>query len=259
MRTSHTASANTGWCDLTFTPWRGCEKLSAGCDFCEAARWAGLIGDHVWGKDAPRRLSSERYWREPEQWHQKALRSDVRERVFCGSSADVFEDRRDLDAPRERLWALLEQTPALDWQLLTRRPENISRMVPSAWMQTWPGHVWIGASTEDRASAVRRAAELLKIPAEIRFLSVEPLLGPIPDLPLDGIHWVIVGGESGSHRAMDLAWARDIRDQCADAHVALWVKQLGGRWDKRDKLDQFPEDLRIQEFPRGTALEVEAA
>ena len=119
--------------------------------------------------------------------------------------------------------------------------------------------MWIGTSTENQELADLRAAELRKIPAEIRFLSVEPLLGPIPALPLDGIHWVIVGGESGSHRSMDLVWARDIHDQCADAGVAFFMKQLGGRWNKRAKLEQLPADLRIKEFPRGTALEVDAA
>ena len=127
-------------------------------------------------------------------------------------------------------------------------------------MKTWPGHVWIGTSTENQEWADRRAEELVKIPAEIRFLSVEPLIGSIPNLPLTGIHWVIVGGESGSQaRPMDLAWARDIRDQCAAAGVAFFMKQLGGRWDKRAKLHQLPEDLRIREFPRGTALAAEAA
>jgi len=174
--------------------------------------------------------------------------------------ADVFEDRRALDPWRERLWALMEQTPALDWQLLTKRPEHISQMVPPAWMQTWPSHVWIGTSTETQEWASCRTAELLKIPAKVRFLSAEPLIGPIPTLPLDGIHWVIVGGESGPKaRPMDLAWARDIRDQCADAGAAFFAKQLGGRRGKRDQLEQFPEDLRIREFPAGNARAVEAA
>ena len=249
------------WYDLTFNPWWGCDKVSPGCDFCDPERWSGLVGYQVWGPDAPRRFfDDEEHWQEPETWHRRTLRSGVRKRVLCASMGDVFEDRGDLAQRRERLWALMEQTPALDWQVLTKRPENISRMVPPEWMKNWPSHVWIGTSTENQEWADRRAAELLEIPAETRFLSVEPLLGPIPKLPLDGIHWVIVGGESGSQaRPMDLAWARDIRDQCAEAGVAFFLKQLGGRWNKRDKLEQFPTDLRIQDFPRGTALEVQAA
>jgi len=174
--------------------------------------------------------------------------------------ADVFEDRRDLDPWRERLWALMDLTPALDWQLLTKRPENISQMVPPAWMERRPAHVWIGTSTENQEWTDGRVAELLKISAPVRFLSAEPLIGPISEMPLDGIHWVIVGGESGAHaRPMDLGWARDIRDQCAEAGVPFFMKQLGGRRDKRDQLEQFPEDLRIREFPIGDAPPVEAA
>ncbi len=249
-------NSHISWCDHTFNPWSGCQKVSDGCTFCYAEK---RVGASLWGPNGQRRLHGYDYWQRPDRWHEQALRDGRRARVFCGSICDVFEDRLDVVRTRKRLWQVVQRTTAIDWQLLTKRPENISRMVPPEWLERWPEHVWIGASTETQELADLRAAELLKIPAEIRFLSVEPLLEPIPDLPLDGIHWVIVGGESGSHRAMDPAWARDIRDQCVSAHVALWVKQLGGRWDKRDKLEQFPEDLRIQEFPRGTALEVEAA
>jgi len=255
MHDSHIA-----WTHDTFNPWWGCDKVSAGCQFCYADTLSRRYGHPVWGRAAPRRFFGEAHWRQPEKWHREALRSGVRRRVFCASMADVFEDRRALDPWRERLWALMEQTPALDWQLLTKRPEHISQMVPPAWMQTWPSHVCIGTSTENQEWAYHRTAELVKIPAKVRFLSVEPLLGPIPAVPLDGIHWVIVGGESGAHaRPMHLGWARNIRDQCADAGVAFFMKQLGGRRDKRDQLEQFPEDLRIREFPIGDAPPVEAA
>ena len=255
MNNSHIA-----WTDDTFNPWWGCEKVSAGCQFCYAATMSRRFGHQTWGKDAPRRFFGEEYWLKPVKWNRKAMCSGVRRRVFCASMADVFEDRRDLDASRERLWRLMEQTPALDWQLLTKRPENISRMVPPSWMRTWPAHVWIGTSTENQEWADRRLPELLKIPASVRFLSVEPLVGPIPALPLDGIRWVGVGGESGpGARPMDLAWARDIRDRCADADVAFFVKQLGGHPNKRDTLEQMPADLRVREYPRETLLRAEAA
>jgi protein gp37 len=255
MENSHIA-----WTNNTFNPWLGCEKVSAGCQFCYAEMMSRRFGHQVWGRDAPRRFLSDAYWREPEKWNREALRSGVRRRVFCASMADVFEDRRDLDPWRERLWVLMEQTPALDWLLLTKRPEHISRMVPPAWMRAWPDHVWIGTTAENQEWADRRIPELLKIPAPVRWLSAEPLVGPIPALPLDGIHWVIVGGESGpGARPMDLSWARDIRGQCADADVTLFMKQLGGHPNKRDELEQMPEDLRIREYPRAPTLQAEAA
>ena len=252
-------NSHIGWCDHTFNPWTGCAKVSPGCDNCYAWNMSPETR-RIWGPKGSRLTRRDAYWDQPDRWHRQVLRDGRRTRVFCGSMCDVFEHRLDLVRHRDRLWEVIERTTALDWQLLTKRPENISRMVPPAWMETWPAHVWVGTSTENQEWANRRAAELVKIPAEIRFLSVEPLLGPIPKLPLDGIHWVIVGGESGSQaRPMDLAWARDIRDQSANADVAFFMKQLGGRWNKRHRLDQFPEDLRIQEFPKGTALEVEVA
>ena len=243
--------------DHTFNPWAGCQKVSDGCKFCYAER---LVGPSLWGPEGQRRGHSDVYWQKPDRWHEQALREGRRIRVFCGSICDVFEDWPDVVRHRERLWGVVARTTALDWQLLTKRPQNISRMVPPGWMeQQWPDHVWIGTSTEDQERAVHRAAELVQIPAQIRFLSVEPLLEPIPNLPLDGIRWVIVGGESGSQRAMDLAWARDVRDQCANAGVPFFMKQLGGRWDKQDALHRMPEDLRIRQFPSGNTREVEAA
>ena len=218
------------------------------------------FGHHIWGPDASRRFLSDPNWRKPEKWNREAVRSGVRTRVFCASMADVFEDRRDLDASRQRLWRLMEQTPALDWQLLTKRPEHISRMVPPAWMQAWPSHVWLGTTTENQEWADRRIPELLKIPAKVRFLSAEPLVGLIPALSLDGIQWVIVAGESGAGaRPMELAWARDIRDQGAAAGAAFFMKQLGGHPNKRGELEHMPEDLRIREYPAGDALAAEAA
>ena len=125
-------------------------------------------------------------------------------------------------------------------------------MVPEAWLQRWPDHVWMGTTAENQQWASRRATALLEIPAAVRFLSAEPLLGPIPALLLNCIHWVIVGGESGRQaRPMNPAWARDIRDQCVPRGVAFFMKQMGGRGDKRDNLDQIPSDLQVRQFPRG--------
>jgi protein gp37 len=156
----------------------------------------------------------EAYWRQPYAWNRTAERLGVRLKVFSASLADVFEDHRDVPAARERLWRTIEDTPWLTWMLLTKRPANIRRLVPPAWLHAWPERVWIGTSVKNAAWARARIPLLLKVPARVRFLSAEPLLGPLPALDLTGIHWVIVGGESGpEYRPMDLDWVREIRDQ----------------------------------------------
>lgn len=160
-----------------------------------------------------------------------------------------------------RIWLfkLIEQTPGLDWLLLTKRPENIMKMVPEEWQQEFPSNVWIGTSVEDQEMANLRIPQLLKVPAAIRFLSCEPLLSKI-DLRLDvcqtptigGIQWtagelldwVIVGGESGRNkRPFDCDWARSIRNQCKKEFVDFFMKQV-------DKIQPIPEDLNIMEFPK---------
>jgi protein gp37 len=140
--------------------------------------------------------------------------------------ADVFEK----DAPAEdqkRLWALIEATPHLRWLLLTKRPERITGLVPALWLEKPRANVWYGTSVESE-EFTNRIDDLRRVPAAVRFLSVEPLLGPIPDLPLVGIHWVIVGGESGGGaRPMEAVWARQIRDRCIKHCVPFFFKQWG--------------------------------
>jgi len=242
-----------GWTDHTFNPWWGCVRVSPGCNHCYAETFAKRTGNDVWGKNADRRRFGDKHWNEPRKWNRKAEQDGVRRRVFCASMADVFEDRDDHEEDRERLWELVEDTPHLDWQLLTKRPENVLGMVPSDWLggveewSVWPDNVWIGTTVEDQTRADERIPVLLTIPAPVRFLSCEPLLGPVD---LDGvwgypgsadgdqldnwpIHWVIVGGESGpKHRPLDLAWARSLREQCGMAGVPFFFKQVGGRTPK---------------------------
>lgn len=242
-----------GWTDHTFNPWWGCVRVSPGCNHCYAETFAKRTGNDVWGKNADRRRFGDKHWNEPRKWNRKAEQDGVRRRVFCASMADVFEDRDDHEEDRERLWELVEATPHLDWQLLTKRPANVLDMVPSDWLggveewSGWPDNVWIGTTVEDQQRADERIPLLLDIPAPVRFLSCEPLLGPVD---LDGvwgypgsaegdlldnwpIHWVIVGGESGpKHRPLDLAWARSLREQCDLAGVPFFFKQVGGRTPK---------------------------
>lgn len=206
------------WTDHTFNPWWGCTRVSPACTHCYAATLAKRFG-YGWGKNADRRFFGDKHWAEPLRWDRAAENAGERKRVFCASMADVFEDRADLWNAQERLWDLIEATPHLDWLLLTKRPENILRMVPTCWRDPqchdgWPPNVWVGTTVEDQERADERIPHLQAVPAPVRFLSCEPLLGPI-DLNLEGIGWVIAGGESGhGARPMHPDWVESIRDQC---------------------------------------------
>lgn len=183
------------WCDHTFNPWIGCTKVSAGCKHCYAERLMDTrLGRVEWGPQGMRKRTSDSYWQQPHKWNQEAESEGRRYRVFCASLADVFEMRQDdhmddLEAWRAKLWKLIEQTPHLDWLLLTKLPENILQLVPLKWFDkefdpdaAWPANVWVGVSVENQEMADKRIPELLKVPAPVRFLSCEPLLGPIEKL-----------------------------------------------------------------------------
>jgi protein gp37 len=147
--------------------------------------------------------------------------------------ADVFEDRRDLDQHRERLWKLIAETPNLDWLLLTKRPHRVAHLAP--WRKTWPYNVWLGTTVENQRWAEKRVPQLLAHAAAVHFLSCEPLLGPVDLttwLPVRGrervVGWVIAGGESGhGARPMNPDWARALRDQCQEHGVPFHFKQWG--------------------------------
>lgn len=214
------------WTTHTFNPWWGCTKVSDGCKFCYAQLLSNRYGHDVWGEGKQRRLLSENHWQQPLKWNAEAERQHIRYRVFCASMADVFEE----EAPTgqlERLWGLIRQTPHLDWQILTKRPHRIAANLPIDW-GTGYGNVWLGTSVED-SRVTDRIADLASVPARVHFLSLEPLIGPLPNLPLTDIDWVIVGGESGPRaRPVAQEWIIDIREQCRSAHVAFFFKQWGG-------------------------------
>lgn len=223
------------WTHHTFNPWWGCTKVSPGCKHCYAETWAKRVGQDVWGPKAERRELSDAYWRQPLAWNAQALRAGKRARVFCASMADVFEDRRDLDARRERLWRLIDATPMLDWLLLTKRPQNVARLAPYG--ERWPANVWLGATAENQKWLDKRMAELGALKAKVLFLSCEPLLGALDFSAWIAaaargerrmVDWIIVGGESGHHaRPMNPQWARSVRDQCVAAGVRFHFKQFG--------------------------------
>lgn len=246
------------WCDHTFNPWTGCTKVSPACDHCYAESWAKRSGQVQWGNH-PRKRTSKDYWRQPWKWNREACVSGVRRKVFCASLADVF-DNQIPEEWRLELFDLIDSCRDLDWLILTKRPQNIKKMLPPDWdwISGWP-HVWIGTTVENQSEAEKRIPSLLDIPTKIRFLSCEPMLGPI-DLshcgnhytgsgplhlwrpghgenggwrkqfsePPPQIHWVICGGESGpGARPMHIEWAKSLRDQCAAADVPFFFKQWG--------------------------------
>lgn len=221
------------WTDHTWSPWWGCVEVSPACDHCYARVLAHRLGFSVWGKDTPRRELSEVHWHQPYKWQRAAELEGVRRRVFP-SMCDPFEFRgQDEKASgqigrlRGDFFCLIEGTPSLDWLLLTKRPQNVRRMVPDRWHCGAPGNVWIGATIEDRAH-LWRLDQLRRVAARVRFLSIEPLLEDLGPLDLAGIDWVIVGGESGPKaRPMRPDWVRSIRDQCAVAGVPFFFKQWG--------------------------------
>lgn len=180
-----TQNSKIEWTHHTFNPWWGCTRVSPGCEHCYAETFAKRTG-LGWGPRAPRRFFGEKHWSEPLRWNAAAVRAGERRRVFCASMADVFEDRPDipeLAAWRTRLWWLIDETPALDWLLLTKRPENWSRMVPPGWLESPRPNVWAMTTAEDQERADQRIPELLKIPAAVRGVSYEPALGAVDFKP----------------------------------------------------------------------------
>lgn len=226
------------WTHHTFNPWWGCAKISPACNNCYAERWSKRLGSDLWGTEADRRFFSDNHWLEPVKWNKEAEKSGSRKRVFCASMADVFEDRQDLDEWRLKLWGIVEQTPFLDWCILTKRTGNINKMVP--WNSVWPNNVWIGTTIENQIIAEKRIPELLEISAKVRFISCEPLLSLV-DISCwlckkgiqkvkskNCIDWVIVGGESGAKsRPTHPAWIKQLRDQCIKTNTPFHFKQWG--------------------------------
>lgn len=234
------------WVHHTFNPWLGCTKVGPGCDNCYAEAWAKRYGLVKWGFRQERRRTTPANWRKPLAWNAEAKRLGTRYRVFCASLADVFDNSVPPEW-RADLFHLIRETPHLDWAILTKRIGNTKKLLPWATDNGQPYlNVWIGATVCNQEEADRDIPKLLDVPARVRFLSIEPLLGPV-ELPFDrlrewnhtallnpqghaasNIDWVIVGGESGPKaRPMHPDWAYSLRDQCEAAGVPLLFKQWG--------------------------------
>ncbi len=212
------------WTDATWNPVRGCTKLSAGCKHCYAEtfaeRWRGIPG-HPYEQGFDLRLVPEALTL-PLSWKRGR-------RIFVNSMSDLFHE----DVPEQYIRdvvSVMRACPQHRFQVLTKRASRLRELGPSLEL---PDNAWIGVSVEDDRQ-IHRIHDLATVPAAVRFLSLEPLLGPLKRLPLDGIHWVIVGGESGrGARPMDASWVRDIREQCNAAGVAFFFKQWGGVQKKK--------------------------
>ena len=221
------------WTDKTWNPWRGCHKVSQGCKNCYMFR-----EQKQYGHNPNIVMRSKTTFDDPLKWKEPA-------KVFVNSWSDFFIE--EADPWRAEVWDIIRRTPHLIYQILTKRPENIPVGLPNDWGHGYP-NVWIGVSAEDQPNADKRVSILVNVPAVIRFVSAEPLLGFTSYLPwLSKLDWIIVGGESGpNYRPMYPYWARSIRDECKEAGVTFFMKQMGG-WP--NKLGNIPEDLMIRQFP----------
>lgn len=239
------------WTTHTFNPWVGCTKVSPGCDHCYAEGWAKRSGLVTWGAD--RRRTSAANWRKPLKWNMAVRDTDLRPRVFCASLADVFDN----EVPptwRTDLFRLIYQTPNLDWLLLTKRIGNASKAMTILGDEYLPDNVWLGITVVNQEEFNRDVPKLLQAPAKVRFLSVEPMLGPLEFGglgSLEGLHWVICGGESGHKaRPMELNWAIRLRQQCEARGIAFFMKQGSqANWDDYKDFETFYPAIRVREFP----------
>ena len=236
------------WTDHTHNEWWGCSApAGAGCDNCYAAALDHRFGGSHFGIGTRPRLTKTQNRNKPYRWNREAEATGVRQKVFCGSMMDFF-DKNAPESAREALWAKIKATPFLDWQILTKRPGNILRMLPPGWGDGYP-NVWLGVTVENRRNGLRRLEQLRTIPAKVRFLSIEPLLEDLGAIDLTGIHWVIVGGESGpGYRQMEQAWAENVITQCREQGVNVFFKQWGGT--ASDAGGCLLNGVEIKEWPR---------
>lgn len=240
------------WATHTFNAWWGCTKVggSPACENCYAEAWSRRTGFDIWGDEKPRRYFSDKHWNEPLKWNAAAEKAGERARVFCMSMGDWAEGRPEQAPHLERLWELILNTPWLDWLMLTKRPQLITKLCPLRSQR-----VWQGVTAETQKWLDLRWEHLKQVDCEIYWLSVEPLFERIV-LPEDFLRlgkrgWVIVGGESGPQaRPMNPEWARLLRDQCMVAGVPYHFKQWG-EWSPAPCIDPHLRSSATANVPAG--------
>jgi protein gp37 len=267
------------WTHHTANLWWGCTEVHAGCDNCYARVFSNRYNEPLWGNDKPRKAIHS-VWKNLDKFQRLAKKANTVHRVFVGSMMDIFEKPMPLMNPldhyentddlRQELFTRITWDdgslyPNLQFLLLTKRPSNIAKYVPAGWLDNPPKNVMYGTSPVDQETADTLIPQLMKVSGR-KFLSIEPQLSPVDltryyfqssdgSYPFKGlpekhrtkwvhlIDWVIQGGESGHHkRPFDLAWGRDLRDQCKKYGVPYFFKQI-------DKVQGIPEDLQIRQFP----------
>lgn len=238
------------WTDHTFNPWWGCSKIAPGCENCYAAALDKRTGGDYWNPKTDPRRTRIQNWKKVIQWNEQAEIENRRHRVFCGSMMD-WCDKNAPPGALESLWQLISKTPMLDWQLLTKRATRIAECLPVDWYDGYE-NVWLGVTVENKEFGIPRIKELQKIPAKVRFLSAEPLLESLGEFPLDGIRWVIIGGESGpGFRPFNKKWAEEIISQCDEKDISVWFKQHGG--NSRDKGGCLINGIELKQWPEVAA------
>jgi protein gp37 len=241
------------WTDSTFNAWWGCVKVSQGCAHCYAETLDARFhaGDKHWGPNSPRKLFGDKHWKQLDAWNSQAKKEGKPRKVFVGSMMDIWEPHPDVVPARARLIAGIDtgKWPWLIFQMLSKRIENCKDFVPTRWLQKgFPANVWIGVTIEDDANLDARMYELLALPAAVRFVSYEPVLGQLARMGayiadhthnivqadtetaqrLRGVQWVICGGESGNNaRLMKPEWAEQMQQICQRAGVPFFFKQWG--------------------------------
>lgn len=267
-----------GWTDHTFNPVWGCYEVGPGCVFCYARTWAKRMGHDVWGQDRPLRTFGDQHWGEPLKWNKKAQAAGRRALVFCSSMADVLDKRWPLDV-HARLGALIQATPMLEWQLVTKRIGMAETIFDRMFIDgKVPRNVWLIPTMVNQEEVDRDMPKLAAMRDRVKVLGIsyEPALGPID---LDGwawiLDWIIIGGESRQRdqsgnavepRIFHVSWARDLLRWASRNSCAVYLKQLGARPisgddDENNLLrsledkqaganpDEWPADLRVREYP----------
>ena len=229
------------WTDATWNPWQGCTKVSDGCKNCYMYREKERYGQDPFQVVR----SSPATFNAPLKWA-KSGKLPEGSRIFVCSWSDFFH--KDADPWRDEAWEIMRRLPQYNFLILTKRIERV-REKPNL------SNIWLGASVENQTAFEKRIPYLTAIPAPIHWISYEPLLGPIntrklPTYMMANIDWAVIGGESGpGYRDMDIEWARSLAQQSSLDEIKVFVKQLGGWPNTRHELSDFPEDLRIREFP----------
>lgn len=248
-------NADIEWCDHTKNIWVGCLKVHKGCDNCYAEAMANRFTPGLWGAKTPRMIVNS-FFKDIEKWNKQAAKANQKHKVFVGSMMDVFEKSMPIVDRKHNTTQLTTgelrdkffeqyvcQTPNLFYQLLTKRPSNINKFIPENWKDYPPRNVIFGTSIVDQETTDKLLPQLKQVKG-YKFLSIEPQLGAIEDIDLNGIDWVIQGGESGhSRRPFDLDWAYDMKEKCEKANVPYFFKQI-------DKVLPIPTDLQIKQFPK---------